>query len=116
MEEKEIVRVILREHGFGTKHLTTFREQVKAYRDGPLSVINDMVWTLREYEDLYRIHVAREDSIFFDKLAKQIQEELQEELIKKMKEVEAKTIGLNNREKYYDIVRELKKNFLRIDI
>ncbi|MCL5970019.1 MAG: hemerythrin domain-containing protein [Patescibacteria group bacterium] len=106
---------ILTEHGYARDILGKIAREVEFYKTSASPSSLDIVNYLREYQKLYRLHVAKENNLFFDLLANYIKGDLQDELNRKFLEVEKETLA-EGKKKYYDILKDLKQTYLKVEL
>ncbi len=102
------IAVMLQEHELGRSFVKAMANAIERYKGGDVSSKKDIVKNAREYTNLLRQHIHKEDNILYPLANGVLREDDQKNLIDEFEEFEHKEIGIEVHEKYHRLAEKLE--------
>jgi len=102
------IAVMLQEHDLGRSFVKAMDNAIKGYKNGDISSKKDIIENAREYTNLLRQHIYKEDNALYPLADKTIREKDQKNLLKEFEKFERKEIGIGFHEKYHRLAEKLE--------
>jgi len=99
---------MLQEHDLGRSFVKAMADAIERYKGGDVSSKKDIVKNAREYTNLLRQHIYKEENILYPLANRALREEDQKNLIDEFEEFERKEIGIGVHEKYHRLAEKLE--------
>jgi len=102
------IAVMLQEHDLGRSFVKAMADAIEKYKDGDASSKRDIAENAREYTNLLRQHIYKEDNVLYPLADGTLLEKDQKNLLEEFEEFERKEIGIGVHEKYHRLAEELE--------
>ena len=102
------IAVMLQEHELGRSFVKAMADAIERYKGGDASSKGDIVENAREYTNLLRQHIYKEDNVLYPLADRTLREKDQKNLIDEFEEFEREEIGIGVHEEYSKLARELE--------
>jgi hemerythrin-like domain-containing protein len=101
------IPVMLAEHQTGRGHVRAMGQALQALKAGRLEEWDGFNGNAREYIDLLRQHIIKEDNILYPMADARIPRVKQEEMLKGFEKIEEERIGAGKHEAFHAMLKEL---------
>lgn len=101
------VAVMLYEHTVGRELIKKLEDNLKEYQTGNSNICDDLGKILRQYIDLLRAHIMKENNILFPMCDNILINDDQDNMYAEFEELDNKTIGKDTIKKYQEMAKEI---------
>lgn len=106
------IAVMLNEHELGRGHIKSLSSAFEEFKDGNKLAINNIISSSRNYVELLRNHIEKENNILFMMADNILSESEQSEIFEAFEKLEVEKIGIGKHEEYHHLLKELKSIYL----
>lgn len=99
------------EHEQGRALVRAISEQIPGSADGDRTALGEFAFNARNYIDLLRAHIRKEDGILFPVADRTLSDEDQDRLLRAFELTESNDMGEGTHEKYLGIARDLAHKY-----
>ncbi|MCX6256413.1 MAG: hemerythrin domain-containing protein [Bacteroidia bacterium] len=107
------IAVMLYEHQVGRGHIKSLSNAFEEFKGGNKSAISNIISSSRNYVQLLRNHIEKENNILFMMADKVLNEEEQSKIYNAFEKLEIEKIGIGKHEEYHHLLNELKSIYLK---
>jgi hemerythrin-like domain-containing protein len=107
------IAVMLHEHQLGREHIKSINNAFIEYKSGNKQAITTIISASREYVELLRAHIEKENNILFMLADKTLNESEQSKIFDDFEKLETEKIGLGKHEEYHKLLKDLKNIYLQ---
>jgi hemerythrin-like domain-containing protein len=107
------ITVMLHEHQLGRDHIKSLSNALDELKGGNNRAIVNIISSSRNYIELLRNHIVKENNILFMMADKVLNETEQSNIFDAFEKLEIEKIGLGKHEEYHKLLKELKKKYLQ---
>ncbi len=107
------IAVMLSEHQLGREHIKSISSAFNEYKSNNKHAITKIISGSRDYVELLRGHIEKENNILFMMADKVLNESEQSKLSDDFEKLETEKIGLGKHEEYHKLLKELKIIYLK---
>jgi hemerythrin-like domain-containing protein len=107
------IAVMLHEHQMGREHIKSMNIAFNEFKSGNKLAIARIISGSRDYVELLRNHIEKENNILFMMADKALNESEQSKLFDDFEKMEIEKIGLGKHEEYHKLLKELKNIYLQ---
>jgi hemerythrin-like domain-containing protein len=111
-DEENVFYALLVEHFLGRDYVKGMADGITKYKAGDKRASYRIIENARDYVELLRQHIEKEDDIVYLIADSNLSEEKKKELLKKFDEVEKEKIGIGVHEKYHALIENYKQIYL----
>jgi hemerythrin-like domain-containing protein len=118
LEEKGIAKkggpigMMLHEHQLGREFNRNLSNAFNEYKNGNESALSGIISNTKDYIQLLRSHIEKENDVLFMMANKVLDKNLQSEMFKAFEKYEEDVIGAGKHEEYHKLLKELKNMYL----
>jgi hemerythrin-like domain-containing protein len=105
------VGVMLMEHELGRRHIRTMSEGLDRLQRGDADAVSAVVQGAREYSDLLRAHIQKENNILFPMADRLVPEDVAARIAEQFDEIERDRVGEGKHEAYHAMLHALKDHY-----
>jgi len=102
------IAVMLMEHDMGRGYVKGLSEGAIKYKNGSKDAIKTILTNARNYIELLREHIYKEDNILYQIADLHLSESIQNDLVKEFESVDEVRIGKSKHEELISMIKELK--------
>jgi hemerythrin-like domain-containing protein len=107
------IGVMLKEHQLGREHIKSISTAFNEYKSSDKPAITRIISGSRDYVELLRNHIEKENNILFIMADKALDESEQSKLFDDFEKLEIEKIGQGKHEEYHKLLKELKNIYLQ---
>jgi hemerythrin-like domain-containing protein len=106
------ISVMLYEHQLGRDHIRRLSNAFNELKNGNKRSVSDIISSSRNYIELLRNHIEKENNILFMMADRVLNEKEQAGIFEEFEKLEIEKIGAGKHEEYHKILKELKNTYL----
>ncbi|MGC9472191.1 MAG: hemerythrin domain-containing protein [Bacteroidales bacterium] len=106
------VGVMLHEHRLGREYVAAMSRAFEDWKDGDSSAAERIISAVREYVDLLRNHIEKENNILFNMADQVLDEREQQQMANDFEKLEQEETGPGKHEEYHRFLKEMKETYL----
>jgi len=107
------IGVMLREHAAGRACVSQMRQTLTGYRAGDRRAAEGFRQHARQYTELLRQHIDKENNVLFVMAESRLPRAKQDELVRAFEKLEKERIGEGKHEEFHALLDQLQKEYLR---
>lgn len=106
------IGVMLTEHDLGRNYVRKFAQGIQEYKKGNSKAIKEIIENARNYIQLLREHIEKENNILFTMADMHLSPDKQKELLTGFEKIEEERIGKGKHEELHKLLHRLKEIYL----
>jgi len=106
------IGVMLQEHDIGSGFVQAMKKSAIQYKSGNKEAFTQFAENGRNYIELLRQHIEKEDKILYPMAEQVISSENQHMLLGKFNEVEREVLGIDKHEEFKGLIKSLEQTYL----
>jgi len=103
------IGMMLNEHRKGRELIIILDMAIKEFKGGNRPAINNIISCSKDYVQLLRNHIEKENNVLFMMADKVLNEEEQSTIVDAFEKLEIEKIGIGKHEEYHHLLNKLKK-------
>lgn len=107
------IAVMLYEHQLGRSHIKELSLAFEEFKKGNKQAVKMIISSSRNYVELLRDHIEKENNILFMMADKVLNETEQLKIFESFEKLEVEKIGIGKHEEFHELLKELKKIYLQ---
>jgi hemerythrin-like domain-containing protein len=106
------IALMIKEHQLGRGHIKELSKAFEEFKNGNKQALITIISSSKDYVQLLRNHIEKENNILFQMADRVLNEEEQKEIFDAFEKLEVEKIGIGKHEEYHKLLKELKNIYL----
>ena len=111
-DEENVFYALLLEHSLGRDYVRSLADGIAKYKSGDRGASHEIIDNARDYVELLRQHIEKEDDIAYVIADTYLSEEKKKELLIEFDRFENEKIGIGVHEKYHKLIDKLRRYYV----